>query len=1250
MKTKFSLLLLLFILVLQAVNAQRPFGGGALTLPIAAANTNLNESKHVISLVHGGPVGPASLGATVTIPSVFTTSLNSGDEFLLIQMEGPSVGRWMFVRYIGQSSGGTTISLLADTFRYTCNGVKNYPSETNFVNFTTGSDNLQLVYVPRFLNLSFSPTGSLTCDPYDPGTGVGGVVTFKVANNLTLRDNCIDVAGKGYPGSIGGSTGGNAGVGGNGGAAGSLTTKGGKGGNFGQVFLSGICCGGDGGEKGDDGTSGSLGSMLYNPGFSGTNASILGCTTFVKRPVMGSGAKGSRGSSGSFGAGGGGGGAGANATAGSPGGNGVNGVAGVNGGPGGGIIIFGAKNILNGPTPTPYLLLNGMPGQTGIDNVVNGNAGGDGGADGGGGGDGGKGGNGGHAGSGGAGGAWLGYAGTFIPTPTTITWRNNDGGAPGMGGAPGPGGAPGNNNNGCDTNSTCGGGGGGGDSLNYYPCEPDTIFKYLQLIKNNNPDPVITTADEVQYGNANYTVTIMKPTCANPNDGRIIKLNIGRPITTRLYYIFMEDTISNPAVDPIACIDNIYNGAAYSINISKNQLQCNSCSPIYWKLSCTSCFRNKPRWGPWGDPGENGDPGDPGVDDFGQVDDPSGEGNGGPCIVNPLFNFMPIGCNEFQFMNMSSGNGTLFYSWDFGDNGSSIDMNPTHQYTTPGVYTICLTVTNFINGISCSLVYCMPVNIQTISVDIIGDNVVCPGQTKTITAQPMPPGAYSYSWNPATLPSTQSVNVGAGTYTVTITDANGCTATATKTLTESPAFTASITGNLSICPGATTTLTASPSGNYTYSWSTNPIQTSQSVTVGAGTYTVVVTDANGCTKSSVVTVVANGTCCYEPDFCYSIDNRTLRINSVSPSGGYTYKWYFGNGATSTNTSLIYTYPNTNPQQYNYTVCLEVSKVINGIPCCKRICKEIHLVPLCNASVINAVLDYSMNGNTITPMTSGTFKAPIGSYIKITYGSQPFAPPTYIGTITNLNSLPSPLSIRRTYTVDGTYEMCIQLIYTNGTDTCIDESCRTVVINSCNTIASFKMTHCAQTKTFTYTPLVSPGGNVTWDFGDGSTATSTGLTPVIHTYTTNGLYKVCMSVENGTCKSKTCYLINANAISKQPCLGSALLPSPIGSNSTNPEEIVDMFQLNVSDTQDMQTTLFPNPTSNTLNIAMGSKMERSILLEVLTLDGKVMLTEKQVLHIGDNLLELQVGQYQDGLYILRLHADDELIIKKFNISH
>ncbi|MGK4568078.1 LamG-like jellyroll fold domain-containing protein [Flavobacterium sp. 3HN19-14] len=174
---------------------------------------------------------------------------------------------------------------------------------------------------------------------------------------------------------------------------------------------------------------------------------------------------------------------------------------------------------------------------------------------------------------------------------------------------------------------------------------------------------------------------------------------------------------------------------------------------------------------------------------------------------------------------------------------------------------------------------------------------VCPGNAATLTAT----GATTYSWSPstglsattgATVTATPSVTT---VYTVTGTNGNGCFSSATVTVTVDNPSVNVVAGSSSICPGGSTSLTAS--GASTYAWSpSSGLSATTGATVTANpttstTYTVTGTNAFGCVASKSITItvkpaqeiVAYGatTFCSDSNVILGVKNKALQFNGTN---------------------------------------------------------------------------------------------------------------------------------------------------------------------------------------------------------------------------------------------------------------------------------------------------------------------------------------------------------------------------------
>jgi gliding motility-associated-like protein len=174
-------------------------------------------------------------------------------------------------------------------------------------------------------------------------------------------------------------------------------------------------------------------------------------------------------------------------------------------------------------------------------------------------------------------------------------------------------------------------------------------------------------------------------------------------------------------------------------------------------------------------------------------------------------------------------------------------------------------------------------------------------------------GAYTYAWAPSGGTAATATGLSAGTYTVTVTDANLCSKTQSFTITQPAALVASIGAQTNVlCNGGTTgSATVSVTGGtgaYTYLWAPSGGTAATASGLAAGTYTVTVKDANLCQTTQTFTISQPASLSIIPSQtnvqCFGTATGTASVNVTGGTSNYTYEWSPSGGTGATATGLV----------------------------------------------------------------------------------------------------------------------------------------------------------------------------------------------------------------------------------------------------------------------------------------------------------------------------------------------------------
>jgi gliding motility-associated-like protein len=415
--------------------------------------------------------------------------------------------------------------------------------------------------------------------------------------------------------------------------------------------------------------------------------------------------------------------------------------------------------------------------------------------------------------------------------------------------------------------------------------------------------------------------------------------------------------------------------------------------------------------------------------------------------------------------------GTTLLWFSTPDGGTAVGSGPS--FTTP---VINAPTVYYVGTCPGSYRVADSVKILAAPVANAGSNTsVCGGGSVTLTGT----GGGTYSWSPATgLSSTNTAVTSASppgnmTYTLTVSNAKGCTSTATVDVAVGPGLVVSASaGQTTLCNGKSTALNATGGTNYSWSpasgLSATNIANPNAAPTGNITYTVTASNGSGCSGSATVSIGVNQrpTASAGPDISECAGSGA----AFSATGGGSYSWSPATGLTNTNTANPTV---TSAGSNTYTVT-----VVDGNGCRDSATANLTVHKLPDVHAGNAV-QVCTAGSTVLQATGAT--------------SYSWTPGTGLSNTNTSNPTASPAATTQ-YTVTGT-----------DANSCVKTDTVTVSVGGSMTlVVSSSTAICLGTNT----PLSASGASTyTWSPAAGLSATNisnpTASPTVPTTYTVTG---------------------------------------------------------------------------------------------------------------------------------------------------
>ena len=270
-----------------------------------------------------------------------------------------------------------------------------------------------------------------------------------------------------------------------------------------------------------------------------------------------------------------------------------------------------------------------------------------------------------------------------------------------------------------------------------------------------------------------------------------------------------------------------------------------------------------------------------------------------PTGLNISFTSVTEKCNQANgsaIVAVTGGTSPYSYQWNNGNTTNNI-IN-----LTSGYYTITITDGNLctkrdsvfightngpsISNFSHNLIKCHNDSSGSLTVNVTGGTPF-----------------YNYQWSGFPLVNNATLqNIPAGVYTVTVTDANGCTVNATDSLQNPPLMSISHTLTNASCNlnnGIAQINVSGGASPYIYNWSNGVTGATLLDTLANSFYTITITDALGCIKTDTFTIQRTPATFIQLTSlnyvtCFGLSNGSITITPSGGDGNYTYQWSYNN--------------------------------------------------------------------------------------------------------------------------------------------------------------------------------------------------------------------------------------------------------------------------------------------------------------------------------------------------------------------